>query len=311
MKKVLIFALLALLVVSFCIAQQDRTCDINGEGETNEADVSLLQSMILGTMPCAANVIGENTCNVLALQRVVYATLYNRCITDLNTSSVSLMWDYEDKLSIAGGGYRVYGGVQSRTYGSPLVVTDPEQTFYTVEGLPEGLSWFFAVTAFNEQMNESGQSNEVDTFLPETTLFPINSLTVESMNGKRGTTVSVPIVLGINPPEETLPAAIQFSLIVPTVMARNAEVNYGQATINAGKFIVYAKQTSGLNTVIKCLIFGDINTVNNGVLAFLQIPIPPTAKGSFNIGVSSALAATPIGNPIVISTRYSRITIIL
>lgn len=56
-------------------------------------------------------------------------------------------------------GYKVYFGTASRVYGSPIDVGN--QTNYTVIGLDYGVKYYFAVTAYDFDGNESGYSNEV------------------------------------------------------------------------------------------------------------------------------------------------------
>ncbi len=69
---------------------------------------------------------------------------------------VSLAWDASVSPNIAG--YKVYVGNSSRTYGTPITIAN--QTANTVSGLGNG-TWYFAVTAFDVNGNESDYSNEV------------------------------------------------------------------------------------------------------------------------------------------------------
>jgi hypothetical protein len=56
-------------------------------------------------------------------------------------------------------GYKVYFGTVSRVYGPPIDVGN--QTNYTVIGLDYGVKYYFAVTAYDFDGNESGYSSEV------------------------------------------------------------------------------------------------------------------------------------------------------
>jgi hypothetical protein len=70
-------------------------------------------------------------------------------------ADVSLAWDPSVSANISG--YKVYVGNSSRTYHSPIAIGN--QTSYTVAGLSNG-TYYFAVTAFDVDGNESDYSNE-------------------------------------------------------------------------------------------------------------------------------------------------------
>jgi len=73
-------------------------------------------------------------------------------------ADVSLAWDPSVSPNIAG--YKVYIGNGSRNYGTQIVIGN--QTAYTVTGLSGG-TYYFAVTAFDFDGNESDFSNEIWT----------------------------------------------------------------------------------------------------------------------------------------------------
>ena len=74
----------------------------------------------------------------------------------LLAAGVHLRWD--PSVSPGVTGYKVYFGNASRTYGTPIKIANV--TEYTVTNLSDG-TWFFAVTATDDNGNESGFSNEV------------------------------------------------------------------------------------------------------------------------------------------------------
>ncbi|HEX4666651.1 MAG TPA: fibronectin type III domain-containing protein, partial [Chthoniobacterales bacterium] len=81
------------------------------------------------------------------------------CLTAANlfaTQSVGLAWDPNTENDIAG--YKVYWGTGSGNYGSPQVVGT---TTATVDGLADQTTYYFAVTAYNQNGLESDYSNEV------------------------------------------------------------------------------------------------------------------------------------------------------
>jgi hypothetical protein len=75
-------------------------------------------------------------------------------------ADVSLAWDASVSPNISG--YKVYVGNSSRTYNAPITIAN--QTTYTVSGLTDG-TFYFAVTAFDIDGNESDYSNEVSTII--------------------------------------------------------------------------------------------------------------------------------------------------
>lgn len=75
---------------------------------------------------------------------------------------VSLAWDPSTSEGVVG--YKVHHGGAPGSYDSFHTVTN--QTAYTVTGLAAG-TYFFAVTAFDANGNESGYSNEVSTVVAD------------------------------------------------------------------------------------------------------------------------------------------------
>src|SRR5262245_46049559 len=80
---------------------------------------------------------------------------------NVDAGQVSLIWDASSSSNVAG--YRVYYGQASHTYTSQIDVG--LQTSYTVTGLTDGQTYYFAATAYNLAGTDSGYSNEVSTTL--------------------------------------------------------------------------------------------------------------------------------------------------
>ena len=76
-----------------------------------------------------------------------------------HSAQVSLAWDANTEPNLAG--YKVYYGTASHNYGSVLNVG--KVTTYTVTGLTDGLTYYFAATAYNTANLESATSGEVST----------------------------------------------------------------------------------------------------------------------------------------------------
>ena len=74
-------------------------------------------------------------------------------------AQVPLAWDPNTEADIAG--YKIYYGTVSSAQAESIDVGNV--TAYTVMGLPEGKTYFFAATAYDRYGRESGFSNEVST----------------------------------------------------------------------------------------------------------------------------------------------------
>ena len=72
-------------------------------------------------------------------------------------ASVQLSWQPNAEPDLQE--YNVYYGTQSRSYGPPIPV-DKSAT-YTLSGLDEGMVYYFAVSAVDNNGNESGFSEEI------------------------------------------------------------------------------------------------------------------------------------------------------
>jgi hypothetical protein len=103
------------------------------------------------------------------------------------TSSVTLAWNRSTSTNVTG--YRVYYGASSRNYTNSAVAGNV--TTNTVPGLASGVTYFFAVTAYNASGLESTFSNEISsvTGLPtipiSVTTIRRGVLTVRGLAGQR------------------------------------------------------------------------------------------------------------------------------
>jgi hypothetical protein len=76
--------------------------------------------------------------------------------TCVQAADVNLAWDHSITPTVTG--YKIYYGSASGIYGTPITIG--YVTAYTVPSLGPG-KYYFAVTAFDAQGNESVYSNEV------------------------------------------------------------------------------------------------------------------------------------------------------
>ena len=72
--------------------------------------------------------------------------------------TASLSWDASASMTVTG--YKVYYGVTSHVYSTPIIIGNV--TSYALTTIPDGI-YFIAVTAFDAQGNESDFSNEIMT----------------------------------------------------------------------------------------------------------------------------------------------------
>jgi len=82
--------------------------------------------------------------------------------TFLGSYSVAFAWDSSPSSEVTG--YRVYYGAASGNYSNSVVVGNV--TTNTVPGLASGVTYFFAVTAYNASGLESDFSNEISYTVP-------------------------------------------------------------------------------------------------------------------------------------------------
>ena len=107
-----------------------------------------------------------------------------------HSAQVSLAWDPNNEPDIAG--YRVHYGTASRSY--QVHLDSGLNTTYTVANLPDGGTYFFAVTAYNSSAIESAYSGEVSytASLPCSYTISPTSQSVPSAGGTGIVSVTAP-----------------------------------------------------------------------------------------------------------------------
>lgn len=92
-------------------------------------------------------------------------------------ASITLTWQANTEADLSG--YNVYVGEKSRIYGLP--VPTGTGTSYKMDGLVEGKTYYFAVSALDTTGNESGLSSEVSKAIPlPSTGVTVNKISVAS-----------------------------------------------------------------------------------------------------------------------------------
>jgi hypothetical protein len=107
--------------------------------------------------------------SMLRLHTAVLACMFSLCVhvADPCAAVVSIEWDQNSEQDLSG--YKVYFGLARGEYDYSLNVGGKTQVY--VSGLEEGLTYHFAVTAFDLSGNESPFSREVTATIPESGFF--------------------------------------------------------------------------------------------------------------------------------------------
>jgi hypothetical protein len=93
---------------------------------------------------------------------VLAAALALESAAALANGRVTLAWDANSEPDLAG--YKVYYGINSRVY--PFTVSAGNVTNLTISNLQEGVTYYFAATAYNSAGLESDFSIEIDHIVP-------------------------------------------------------------------------------------------------------------------------------------------------
>lgn len=146
----------------FCVSawSQTNSCDLNGDGKVDKADVDAIINMSLGA-PCTANIAGANVCNVVVVQRVINASMGGACVTSTGLHSVSLTWTASVTPGVTG--YKVYRATAS---GGPytLVSTTGAVATYMDNTVQSGATYYYVITAVGS--GESAYSTQAQAVVP-------------------------------------------------------------------------------------------------------------------------------------------------
>gem|GEM_PF-1052373 len=79
-------------------------------------------------------------------------------------ASLTFQWDPVAVSDLAG--YKIYRSTTAGTYGSPIATLSASTTTYQMTNLTKGVTYFFAVSAYDTSGNESPFSNEESRTIP-------------------------------------------------------------------------------------------------------------------------------------------------
>jgi hypothetical protein len=148
---------------------QANACDLSNHGRVDRRDVQAAINMSLGFSPCNAAIFGTNVCNVVAVQRVINASLGADCITETGMSahSACLTWTASASANVVA--YKVYRGTVS---GGPYTLLytlhspDGKITSATDNTVVSGMTYYYVVTAVDSNNRESSYSSQAEAVIP-------------------------------------------------------------------------------------------------------------------------------------------------
>jgi len=123
------------------------------------------------------------------------------------TNSATLQWAGNSESDLAG--YKVYQGTTVGSYGLSSDVG--MVTTHTASNLQAGLTYYFAITAYDASGNESPPSNEVSQYIVDSSL-DITPPSISLTSPTTGTTLSDPVTLTATATDNIGVVGVQFQL---------------------------------------------------------------------------------------------------
>jgi hypothetical protein len=166
MGRVLIGAGAGMFLFTAFAWGQMNVCDLAAPfGTIDIADVQAAIDMTLGTIPCPAtiNVAGIGVCNVVVIQRVINAALGGPCVARTR-HSVTLAWAASTSANVVG--YFVYRATISGGPYTKLNASSVPGLTYQDNNVLAGQTFFYVVTAVDNNNNESAYSTEAKATVP-------------------------------------------------------------------------------------------------------------------------------------------------
>jgi hypothetical protein len=139
---------------------------LNQDGSVNIVDAQLAVNMLLGMMPCTAQIAGPGVCNVVVAQRVINAVVGRPCVVDGApiVHSATLTWTASTSPNVIG--YNVYRRVlpnDSYVKVNSALIT---QMTYVDTAVVAGHTYAYVATAVDSSSTESSYSNEAPATIP-------------------------------------------------------------------------------------------------------------------------------------------------
>jgi hypothetical protein len=165
-RTLAVSVLISIFALTNIASAQSNACDLDSSGGTNVVDVNRAVSMVLGTMPCTANVEAPNTCSIVTVQRVVNAALGQSCVSYGGGVSHSVGLAWLPSISVGLVGYNIYRsttptGSPTRLNSSPITGTSFSDT-----SVQAGQTYYYSATSTDGTGNESTFSTQVVAVIP-------------------------------------------------------------------------------------------------------------------------------------------------
>jgi len=164
------------------------------------------------------------------------------CSSPAMATALLISWQENTETDLAG--YKVYYGTASGQYGSPINVG--KETSYRISDLESDTTYYMAVTAYDEALNESGFSQELSAYIPVADTSPPSGSII--INGGAASTTSRTVNLSLN--------ATDSQGSVASMMISNDSLSWSQEVAYATTQAWVLSQGDGNKTVY--VLFRDI-----------------------------------------------------
>jgi hypothetical protein len=129
----------------------------------NILDVQIAVGMVLGYIPCTANIEGPHICSVITAQRVTNAAMGFPCIAYVS-HSVTLSWVASTSTGVVG--YNIYRRAASAEPYTKINPAPTSATTYTDSNVQAGQTYSYVTTSVDMSGNESAYSNDITAVIP-------------------------------------------------------------------------------------------------------------------------------------------------
>jgi hypothetical protein len=161
-----VFPFVGVLILTATTMSGQSACDLDGNGTTNVVDVNRAVGMVIGSIPCTANVEGPLTCTIVTVQRVVNVVLGQPCVTYTSSQprAVLLTW-----LPVTGAvGYNMYRSASPTSGYTKVNASLTTTATFTDSSVQLGQTYYYEVTAVDAFGVESDYSDSTTAVLPVT-----------------------------------------------------------------------------------------------------------------------------------------------